>query len=311
MRPALALLTLALLAGCSSPGGDATPAAAPPPAAAVLGDPATVDWCALLDPAPLTAHGSPSPATADGYDACHTSVSGPVSMILRVGAQDLEYPGSLAVGTRRADDGTSVITQYEDSVECSKLLELPGGARVLVRVEVRGEPLATGTACAVADAELTSLRTTLMSGTPVAHVRADPGSARTADPCAAVPADLAAAPGLAGTTPRRGPLSHHCTWEATPGTGEGPWMFVTLSWETRDSGQFREHRTIEGQEVSGILSDLGRGPCVLILPLRPVAGGADGDVETVEVKYLPPTAGTDPCVVAAKVAAGVKKAVVA
>ncbi|GLZ37090.1 hypothetical protein [Actinokineospora sp. NBRC 105648] len=309
MRPALALPALLLLAACSTPTSTeaAGPAPAPPAPVsdAVFGDYSTVDWCSLIDPGVLSALGTPTQAKPEGYDGCYAGIADPRAgfspMTLHLGAQDPLSPESFAVDTQRADDGATVITQVDIESECRKLLTLPSGSRVAVRLEVLGDPVTTGTPCTPVDAQLKSLRTSLNSGRPVAHHQVSAPTARTADPCAAAPADVVAGtPGLAGTARRRLPVSHHCVWEQ----GNDLRLSVSLSSEGRGAGEFREHKTIEGQAVT--LSRFSDGACWLVLPVRPVAGDTEGAVETVRVRYTPPSRDVDSCGLAAKIAIGAR-----
>ncbi|WP_156757711.1 hypothetical protein [Actinokineospora pegani] len=293
MRSALvpALLALALT-GCSS-ASDARPPAdasstAPAPRAVDFGVQDTIDWCSLLDPEPLRSLGAFQAPAAVGFEHC-LSATGDGAWV-RVGAPEStadDYPGALV---DREPDGSAVTTVDGGDGECVKQVSFPGGGVVEVTARsAQGTPL-----CAAVNAQVGAVRAAVAAGGP-RHVEVAGPTVRTADPCAAAPAEVVrSTKALASAEPLRLPLSHTCRWRPAYGGRGGLTVTVTLTHETAAAGEGRQEITLDGKPLAVDQSPVG---CVAVVPVRPAQDGQ----EVVSVTALAPN-GADKCPLSGSIA---------
>ncbi|WP_424184900.1 hypothetical protein ACOBQX_23825 [Actinokineospora sp. G85] len=266
MRSALAPALLALaLAG--NPPAAPTYSTDPPPRAVDFGDEGTIDWCSLLDPAPLRSLGAFQTPSAVGFEHCLSSAGD--GAWVRVGA-----PGSAAddypsAPVERASDGSTVLTvENAPDGECVKQVAFPGGGVVEVTARsAQGTPL-----CAAVDVQVGAVRAAVAAGGP-GHVEVAGPTLRTADPCAAAPAGVVRSTRvLASAEPVRLPLSHTCRWRPAYGGPNGLTVTVTLTHETAEAGKGREETTLDGTPLAVHQSPVG---CTAVVPVRPAQDGQE------------------------------------
>jgi eukaryotic-like serine/threonine-protein kinase len=231
-----ALVFAAVLAGLSldrhsrhgSSGAEsivATPAASAVPPA--IGDPHTVDPCALTDANALGRYGqTQTNANYGNFDRCDVLVQTAAGAQIDVEAQ-FQAPGALAGAPSPSPDTTgspstvNVARPPGQSGECDRYLYLSGGYGVVVSAGTDGSQLGPSNAslCAMADTATTSAVTALDHG-PLRRRDAAGASLVHADACRLLDASaLAAVPGVKVANYQAGFGDFSCQWaSASSGT---------------------------------------------------------------------------------------------
>jgi hypothetical protein len=214
--------------GGENPVGTQTGPAAP----AAIGDPRTVDPCALTSASALGKYGqAQTDANYGGFDRCDVLVQTVAGAQVDVEAQ-FQTPGELAgapspspdtTGTPNAVNAVNVARPAGQSGECDRFLYLTGGYGVVVSASTDGGQSSTGPSsaelCTMADTATSSAVTALEHG-PLRRRDAAASSLVQADACRLLDASaLAAVPGTRAAQYQAGFGDFSCQWaSASSGT---------------------------------------------------------------------------------------------
>ena len=237
---AAAVLTLSLdrHPGHGATGADSlvdTPAASAVPTA--IGDPRTVDPCALTDASALGRYGqAQTDANYGGFDRCDVLVQTAAGAQVDVEAQ-FQAPGDLAGAPSPSPDTTgspgtvNVARPPGQSDECDRFLYLTGGYGVVVSAETDDgqSDVSSADLCAMADTATASAVTALDHG-PLRRRNAAGSSLVHADACRLLNASaLAAVPGTNAAERQAGFGDFSCQW-SSPSSGTS----VSLRFDQND-----------------------------------------------------------------------------
>ncbi|MEV0841381.1 serine/threonine-protein kinase [Actinocatenispora sera] len=267
-RTAAAVAVAALTAAFAvAVGGDAV-RPAPRPS---LGDPATADPCALLDPSGLRRYGDVDLQTAYGnFNRCDVIVDREHGADLDV---QVEFDVGTVPGPRATVAGLPVHREKQDDGACAREIPVPGGYRVWVVAVLDGDGSAE--LCPVADTATTAAATVLRRGTVPRRHPFPAGSLGRVDGCAL----LRGVPGVA-TPIERGFAGWDCAADGAEHTSLR-WRFDRNEPLTSEDG--RPVR-LAGRSAFVTADGDGDGTCLVQVVQRRYDDPANGPTE--ELLYL-------------------------
>ncbi|WP_142061487.1 protein kinase domain-containing protein [Pseudonocardia kunmingensis] len=277
--------------------GPATVGASGPPP--TLGDPATAEPCALLNPEPLERFGKTILETdGGGFERCDVYLeSGPDRAVARLQlAPASEVPPE---GVPEERDGLVIVRGAPVNGQCVRTLRLSDGNDV----RITGQLLvgAAPDPCAVADVATDTALAVLVRG-PVPR-RSAPFDARSlavVDACALLdPAAVAKVPGLETVSPDPGFAGWDCDWE---NVATGASIVIDYDRDEGLSPDAGNRMELAGRDAA-TRPDEDRAGCDVTILHRPYTEpGGKPRVELLLVKVDHPAPIPDPCAQAVAVA---------
>ncbi|WP_181019627.1 serine/threonine-protein kinase [Nonomuraea typhae] len=198
------------------PGKGGRPGAEAQKAGSVIGDPRTIDPCALTDAAALGGFGDTQlDPSYGGFDRCDVLVDPPDGDVVDVNVDFNRDPDTEQPSPVRAVGRVRIVEHRPESDSCQRTLLLDGDRDLNVLVTAKREEGGRDALCAMADVATGSAVAVLNRG-PLPRRTIPPRSLAHKDACALLPARaLEVIPGIDANSPEAGFGSWQCAWEST------------------------------------------------------------------------------------------------